>query len=81
MTSVDEWLEAFITATNGDQLNNEDCEAILALASEAAHSSERTAAPLACWVASAAGLSPLAALEIARSIPSAREHEDKDTAE
>jgi len=81
MTSVDEWLAAFITATNGDQLSDEDRDAILALASEAAHSSARTAAPLACWVASAAGLSPLAALEIARSIASAQPTDDSETSE
>jgi hypothetical protein len=34
----------------------------------AAHSSERVSAPLTCWVAAAAGLSPQAALEIAQRV-------------
>jgi hypothetical protein len=68
MTNALPWIEEFVTAAKGEALSDEEREAILALAGVAAHSSERTAAPLTCWVAAAAGLSPVAALEIARSL-------------
>jgi hypothetical protein len=38
------------------------------MAGEAAHSSERVAAPVSCWVAARAGVSPAEALEAARSV-------------
>ncbi|HEY5267100.1 MAG TPA: DUF6457 domain-containing protein [Acidimicrobiales bacterium] len=68
MTSANSWIEEFATVAHGDALSQEDRDAILALAGVAAHASERTAAPLTCWVAAAAGLSPAAALEIARTL-------------
>ena len=43
-------------------------ETLLALAGEAAHSSHRQAAPVACWLAARAGLDPAAALETARRV-------------
>ena len=76
MTDAVSWIEGFVNAANGNALSDEEREAILALAGVAAHSSERTAAPLTCWVAGAAGLSPVAALEIARSL--ARQHGQDD---
>jgi hypothetical protein len=42
--------------------------ALLDLAAEAAHSSERVAAPVACWVAARAGRDPKEALEVAREV-------------
>ena len=41
---------------------------LLDLAGEAAHSSERVAAPVACWVAAKAGVSPEEALRLAREL-------------
>jgi hypothetical protein len=38
------------------------------MAGVAAHASERTAAPLACWLAGRAGLSPAEALSIAQEV-------------
>ena len=41
---------------------------MLELAGEAAHASQRTAAPVSCWLAAAAGLSPAEALDLARTV-------------
>jgi hypothetical protein len=68
MTDALSWLQEFTTAAGGSVLTDDERESILALAGVAAHSSERTAAPLTCWVAAAAGLSPVVALEIAQSL-------------
>ncbi len=46
---------------------------VLELAGVAAHSSERSAAPLACWIAAAAGLTPKDAFEFAKQISEANE--------
>ena len=47
---------------------DEDREALLRVASAAAHASERMAAPLTCWIAAAAGLSPAEALALAEAL-------------
>lgn len=62
------WLETFVAALGGDALSQADREAILDLAGVAAHASERTAAPLTCWLAARAGLTPEAALTLARNV-------------
>lgn len=63
-----EWIRQFAAAVGTEEPGDVDVERILALAGVAAHASERTAAPLACWLAAAAGLSPAAALELARRV-------------
>ncbi|HTT59495.1 MAG TPA: DUF6457 domain-containing protein [Acidimicrobiales bacterium] len=68
MSDVRTWLQEFAGASGGHPLDEVECETILALAGVAAHSSERTAAPLTCWVAARAGLSPSEALAVARSL-------------
>lgn len=65
-----EWLEAFAAALGVEAPDERAAATLLALAGHAAHSSERWAAPLACWVAARAGLDPADALERARKIPS-----------
>ena len=47
-------------------------EALLALAGEAAHDSERIAAPIACWLVGVAGLAPVQALETAKRFVASR---------
>jgi hypothetical protein len=47
----DEWLAAFCERLGLEPPSKEEVVALLDLAATAAHSSERTAAPLACWVA------------------------------
>jgi hypothetical protein len=68
MTDATTWIHEFALAARGTELTDEERESILALAGVAAHSSERVSAPLTCWVAAAAGLSPQAALEIAQRV-------------
>jgi hypothetical protein len=68
MTDALTWIHEFTVAAVGTPLTDDERESILALAGVAAHSSERIAAPLTCWVAAAAGLSPVAALEIAQRV-------------
>jgi hypothetical protein len=53
----DEWIQAFARELGVDPPTPEQADKLLALAGTAAHSSERPAAPLACWVAGTAGAS------------------------
>lgn len=62
-----EWVARFAVATGQSDLSDADVEALLDLAGVAAHSSERLAAPLACYLVGRAGLAPEAALELART--------------
>jgi hypothetical protein len=64
-----EWIEAFAAMLKAPPLTEDDTEVVLALAAEAAHASERTAAPLACWIAAKAGVSTRQALDAARQVP------------
>jgi hypothetical protein len=64
----DEWLAAFAARVGIDAPDAATVDALLDLAAVAAHASERTAAPLACWMAGRAGLSPADALELAREV-------------
>jgi hypothetical protein len=63
-----EWLAAFAAALDVPPPTDDDVERLLALAAEAAHSSQRTAAPVACWLAACAGRSPEEAVAIANGI-------------
>jgi Domain of unknown function (DUF6457) len=64
-----EWVKAFAAALGVDAPDDREVEILLALAGHAAHSSERWAAPLACWVVARAGVDPASALEQARRMP------------
>jgi Domain of unknown function (DUF6457) len=63
-----EWIAAFAERLGTEAPSTEEFKVLLDLAGEAAHSSERVAAPVACWVAARAGVAPNAALEAARQI-------------
>ena len=63
-----EWIDAFAAALGVRAPAAVEVEAILALAGEAAHASQRTAAPVACWLAAGAGRTPDDALALARTI-------------
>ncbi len=63
-----EWLAAFAERVGTEPPSTEEFKVLLDLAGEAAHSSERVAAPVACWVAARAGVTPEEALRIAREI-------------
>ena len=47
----DEWIAAFAREAGVEQPSVQEIRELLDLAAAAAHASERTAAPLACWVA------------------------------
>ena len=52
-----EWIDAFTAEIGAEPPTADEFKAILDLAAVAAHSSERIAAPVACWVGGAAGAS------------------------
>jgi Domain of unknown function (DUF6457) len=51
----DQWIEAFAQEIGASPPGTDDVEAILELAATAAHASERTAAPVAAWLAGDSG--------------------------
>jgi Domain of unknown function (DUF6457) len=61
-----EWIDAYAARLGTDPPSREEFATLLDLAGEAAHSSERVAAPVACWVAAKAGVTPHQALSAAR---------------
>jgi hypothetical protein len=63
-----EWLAEFAARLGTDPPAPEEFAAILDLAGEAAHASERVAAPAAAWLAAKAGRSPAEALEVAKQM-------------
>lgn len=66
--TAEEWIAAFGTSVGGDAPTPEQVEKLLKLAAVAAHSSERTAAPVACWIAGRMGLDLDEAREVAERI-------------
>ncbi len=54
-----DWINSLAAALNVDVPTDEERDALLALAAVAAHMSERTAAPISCWLAARAGLTAL----------------------
>lgn len=63
-----EWIQAFAAALGVPPPGDDEVSTLLELAGVAAHASQRTAAPVACWLAAAAGRAPDEALAIARSV-------------
>ena len=67
-TEVTDWCTRFAEAVGTDPPSIAEIESLLELAGVAAHSSQRQAAPVACWLAARAGVSPEQALQIARGL-------------
>jgi Domain of unknown function (DUF6457) len=63
-----EWIEAYAERVGTEPPTSQEWSTLLDLAGVAAHASERVAAPVSCWVAARANVSPSAALEAAREI-------------
>jgi hypothetical protein len=59
------WIDRFAEVLGVEPLSDADVDALLALAGTAAHASERTAAPLSCWLAAMSGKDPAEALAAA----------------
>ena len=68
MPSAEEWIESFAAALGRPAPTEEERQAVLKLASVAAHASERRAAPIACWLAAAAGMDLDEAMELAQRL-------------
>ena len=51
-----QWLAAYAEKLGTDAPTKDEFKAVLDLAGEAAHSSDRVAAPVACWLAARAGV-------------------------
>jgi hypothetical protein len=66
--SATDWIAAFASRVGVDAPSQQQVDALLDLAGVAAHASERTAAPIACWLVGQAGLAPAAALDLAREV-------------
>lgn len=64
----DEWIEDFARRIGVDPPTPEEIDALLGLAAVAAHASERTAAPLACWLGGRSGRSPRDLKEVAEGV-------------
>ena len=58
-----EWFTELATVLGVDPPTGDEVRDLLALAGEAAHASERIAAPITCWLIARAGLSPSEALK------------------
>lgn len=65
------WIDRFALALGTPILGDDELDALLELAAGAAHSSERMAAPLSCWLAGRSGLTPAQALRRARELADA----------
>ena len=63
-----EWIDAYADRLGTTPPSRDEFATLLDLAGEAAHASERVAAPVACWVAARAGADPERALTVAREI-------------
>ena len=63
-----EWIDAYAERLGVTAPSTEEFAALLDLAGIAAHSSERVAAPVSCWVAATAGVTIEDALQAAREL-------------
>jgi hypothetical protein len=63
-----DWLAAYAEKLGTAPPSTEEFKVLLDLAAEAAHSSQRVAAPVACWVAARAGVDLDEALRAAREL-------------
>jgi hypothetical protein len=63
-----DWLAAYAEKLGVAAPTQDELTAVLDLAGEAAHASERIAAPVACWLAARAGVELGAAMRLAREV-------------
>jgi hypothetical protein len=75
-SSSSEWIGRFAEKLDLEAPSAENIEMLLDLAGLAAHASQRTAAPISCWLAAKSGLSPAEALQVARELMDASEAEE-----
>lgn len=63
-----QWLDVYANKLGTSAPSTDEFKAVLDLAGEAAHSSERVAAPVACWLAAKAGIGLEEAIRLAREV-------------
>jgi Domain of unknown function (DUF6457) len=63
-----QWLAAYADKLGTEAPTKDELRAVLDLAGEAAHSSDRIAAPVACWLAARAGVDLEEAMRLAREV-------------
>jgi hypothetical protein len=63
-----DWIAAFAARLGVEPPAPDVVDTLLDLAGVAAHASERTAAPIACWLVGRAGVTPAAALDLAARV-------------
>jgi hypothetical protein len=66
--NANEWLAAYARRLGIEPPTSAEFRVLLDLAGEAAHASERVAAPVACWLAARAGVDPEEAIRLAREV-------------
>lgn len=66
-----EWIAQFAAEAGVSAPTEEEVQQLLALAGIAAHASERTAAPISCWIAARAALDPAEARALAARLADA----------
>jgi hypothetical protein len=65
-----DWLAAYADKLGIPAPSQDELKAVLDLAGEAAHSSQRIAAPVACWLAAKAGVGLEEAMRLAQEVGS-----------
>jgi hypothetical protein len=63
-----DWLSAYAQKLGVPPPTKDELNAVLDLAGEAAHSSHRIAAPVACWLAAKAGVDLDEAMRLAKEV-------------
>jgi hypothetical protein len=66
--NAEEWVRRFAAELGADAPSPEELDQILKLAAIAAHGSERTAAPVACWIGGKSGRSADELRDVAKGI-------------
>jgi hypothetical protein len=66
-----EWIDAYADRLGAEPPSASEFATILDLAAEAAHASERVAAPVACWLSARSGLSLEESIARAREVGAA----------
>ena len=67
--TAEEWIRTFAEEIGCDPPDQERMDEILRLAGVAAHSSERIAAPIACWLAGTTGRPVSELRQVAEGLP------------
>jgi hypothetical protein len=66
-----DWLAAYAEKLGVPAPTKDELKAVLDLAGEAAHASQRIAAPVACWLAARAGVELDEAMRLAQEVDAA----------